>query len=253
MKEHKDDIVHQWLLKIKNFLGGVTKAVRFLNEVEKLNGAKVVVITRSDFNNWLNRRSAIPYDCIITIVCAIKINIEHFVPGNIANKAINIFSFKTLSLKIPLESIILDTPCFLRDIDAGCPVVLDRNYALISGQSRIEYYQSIGVQHIQVEIIAWNTLCSKYQNFGNTSDRFVSSRRIVFAERVNQLPKGRQGQGNNLPKNAKKDKKRINFDLNFCRNCDKSSLVRKEEELAKLAGQAWVSKTIAEGSIHATI
>jgi len=252
MKEHKDDIVNLWLLKIKNFLGGVTKAVRFLNEVEKLNGAKVAVITRSDFNNWLNRRSAIPYDCIIIIVCAIKINIEHFVPGNIVNKTVDIFAFKTSFLKISLESIILDTPCFLRDIDADCPVVLDRNYALISGRSRIEYYKSIGVKHIQVEIIAWDTLCSKYQNFGNTSDRFVSSKRIVFAERLNQLPKGRQGQGNNL-QNAKKDKKKINCDLNFCRNCDKSSLVSKDEELAKLAGQAVASKKTVEGSIHATI
>ncbi len=253
MKEHKDDIVNLWLLKIKNFLGGVTKAVRFLNEVEKLNGAEVFVITRSDFNNWLNRRSAIPYDCIIIIVCAIKINIEHFVPGNIANKTVDISAFKTPLFKTPLENIILDAPYFLRDVDEGCPIILDRNYDLISGRSRIEYYKSIGVKHIQVEIIAWDTLCLKYQSFRNTSDRFVSSKRIVFAERLNQLPKGNGGQGNNLQKNAKKDKKRIDFDLNFCRNCDKSSLVRKEEELAKLARQVWASKKIAEGSIHATI
>lgn len=194
MKEHKDDIVNEWLLKIKNFLGGVTKAVRFLNEVEKLNGAKIFVITRSDFNNWLNRRSAIPYDRIIIIVCAIKINIEQFVPKNIANKTVDIFSLKTLFLKIPLESIILDTPCFLRDLDEGCPIILDRNYDLISGRSRIEYYKSTGVKHLQFEIIAWDTLCSKYQGFQNINNRFVSSKRIVFAERLNQLSKGKKGQ-----------------------------------------------------------
>ncbi len=239
MKGYKDDIVHEGLLKVVGFFGGVTKAVQFLNKVEKLNGAKEVVITRSNFNNWLNRRSAIPYDCIIIIVSATKLNIEHFAPGNIANKTVDVFALKIPPLEILCENIILDTPYFLRDIDKDRSVIIDENCVVISGWSRIEDYKAKGITHIQVEVIDLGALYSNYQSLLNINDRFVSSERAVFAQRLNQLSESKQGQGNILQKNAKKDEKKINFGSNACRNCDRSregAAFRKDEESAKLAG-----------------
>ncbi|HXH54316.1 MAG TPA: hypothetical protein VNK03_01025 [Gammaproteobacteria bacterium] len=196
-KHLKKKIVHKALMDgirlyktIENFVKAVNEFKRSqCEDGEMLEEDDELTVSR--VKNYLNRKDNIPFDDAVAMSYVTKINLKCFAPGKPMNKMMNkmlaMLNKNSPLLKLPVKSILRQTPECLGEIKEDRPVIIGTDSVTITGSERVEVYKASQIEHILVACIDLESLYLGMQTIENIGGHFLKAELGAIGLRIEQL------------------------------------------------------------------